>query len=49
LNAGGEPFNIAAGQVFDRHAGGAREPKRVDQTLHAPLVDPVATENLVRG
>ena len=38
---GGELFNIGPGQVFDRHAGSAREPERVDQALHAPLVDPV--------
>jgi hypothetical protein len=41
LNGGGELFNIVPGQVFDRHAGGARQPERVDQALHAPLVDPV--------
>ena len=41
LNGGGQLFNIVPGQVFDRHAGGARQPERVDQALHAPLVDPV--------
>ena len=38
---GGELLNIVPAQVFDCHAGGAREPERVDQALHAPLVDPV--------
>jgi hypothetical protein len=33
-----ELFNIVAGQIFHRHAGGARQPERVDQALHAPLV-----------
>ena len=31
LNGDGEFFNIVAGQVFNRHARGAREPERVDQ------------------
>jgi hypothetical protein len=35
---GGQLFDLVPGQIFDRQAGGAGEPERVDQTLHAPLV-----------
>ena len=27
---GGQLFNLVPGRVFDRHAGGARQPERVD-------------------
>ena len=42
-------FQHRPGQVFYRHAGGAREPKRVGQALHAPLVDPIIDESQPRG
>jgi len=41
LNRSGQLFHIVAGEVLDRDAGGAREPERVNQALHAALANPV--------
>ena len=40
LNGSGELFDVVAGEILYRDAGGAGEPKGIDQALDAPLADP---------